>query len=163
MSTDSDKDLAREQWDAQREYFLDSEKGIRVYGTLALRSPALAASAGIAALLAFGSANSVKLKSSIALGSYTSSLSAFFVCVVLSVVATFFAYFSQASLSSRYGEEVPVWEHPFYQSNTASKIYSALNWFFRWAAILAALASLFMLSRGCLQFYRFAIFQPPAT
>ena len=128
-------------------------KMVASFSNAAMRAPAIAAAGGIAALLAFGSANP-SMSDGPAIGNFNAALWWFFVAVMLCVLAPGVAYFSQTFYVSANGARTLSYVHPFVHDTRGSKSWGIAGEVMRFAAIVLVLGAIAALGVGGGHFLR---------
>ena len=148
------KRLAEEARKAHRQSMSDSFSLVGTFGGLAMRAPALASAGGLAALLAFYSANKEALTAPGALVMFNYALGAFFVALMLSVVAPGAAYLSQSAFTSGGGSQEYIHEHPYVKETSISKRWRIAGAIFQVITIVVVIASLICLAFASVNVFR---------
>lgn len=130
-------------------------KQIEAFAVLTIRSLILVAIGGIAAVLGFYSANYERLSGvSGMLGHVNEMLVYLFASLVLTLLTSAFAYFSQLAYASAFFEYDRSYIHPFSSPKPISKRYTIAGDFCRWGAVILAFISLACLVAAGFSFFR---------
>lgn len=153
--------LAQRAFDAHGSFYSQVNGHMLELSMLAMKAPALVAAGGIAALLAFYSANWKALneiEGSVA--TFNSILFYMFISLVCSMIAPALAYFCTASIgSARYSEKFS-YEWPYISKTRATQIYDVIAEILRWLAVIAVLGSIVCI---CIGGWKFLDFIEPFT
>jgi len=133
----------------RREYEKAHATELLSYASLAMRTPALVAVGGVAALLGFYSANYENLsKAPENLAFLNHALACLFWSLMLSVISPGAAYLSQAFFIEALRTEDYVWERPFVVRPGRGKILGWIGSFFRLSAIGLVIGAITFLGYG---------------
>lgn len=149
--TDGKTEKSLQQHIEWREDYRENARKIEAYATAAMKAPALVAAGGLAASLAFYSANYTRLKVNPEnLDSFNSVLAWLFLGLLFNVAAPGLAYFSQHA----YAEYHRISKPPLNGRKPRRKLYFRVGLICQWAAVFLTVGSITSVSIGGLVFLR---------
>lgn len=154
--------LAQRSFDNHRAFISDNNNHMVDLAGLAMKAPALVAAGGIAALLAFYSANwkdISKLEGSIQ--TFNAILTYFFLSLIFSMIAPCLAYLCTSLIGSSAMAEEYKYEPPYVHSTNKSRLCSIVSEVLRWLTVLAVFSAIVLIILGGWKFLEFA--QPFTT
>ncbi|TWF57365.1 hypothetical protein [Neorhizobium alkalisoli] len=146
--TDRRMDAAHKAFDGHRKTISDSFALVGSFATTAMRAPAIAAGAGIAALLGFFSANRGALAGTEGIAFFNHALSYFCGSIALSVICSGIAYLSQLLVTNSLQSYTFNYDSPFVLETRRRKLLNGFGAVFQISAILLGLASIGLLVCG---------------
>ncbi|MBO9184892.1 hypothetical protein ACQZ4Y_05600 [Rhizobium sp. L80/93] len=122
---------------------------IEAFSIAAMRAPALASAGGIAAALAFYSANRQLIsKSEIAAQAFANILLWLLIALLITILAPALAYFSQLAYLNQTFHQTKSFEPPFVIPSRKSDMFARTGNFFRWSCVIAVVASIICTACG---------------
>ncbi len=128
-------------------------KQVEAFSIAAMKAPALVAAGGVAASLAFFSANYERLMAHPgAMDLFYGSMFWMLVSLISTVLAPGMAYFSQLAYFSAVDSRALSYTSPFVSETTRSKIASVIGDICRWATVIVVVASIGFVIKGGMGF-----------
>ncbi|KAB2700033.1 hypothetical protein F9K79_03740 [Ochrobactrum sp. Kaboul] len=148
--------LAHRAFDDNGTFISENNKHMADFAALALKSPALVAAGGIAALLAFYSANWKALN--IIAGSvetFNTILSYLFLSLVLSMFAPCLAYLCTWLMGGAAANRKYTYSHPYVHPTISSRICGIASEVVRWITIAVLFSAIILICMAGLEFLKF--------
>ncbi len=138
--------IAHRSFDNHRNFISENNGHMVEMATLAIKAPALVAAGGIAALLAFYSANWKDIsKLSASIETFNTIIYYLFLSLIFSMVAPCLAYFCTLFIGTSAFNEKYTYKHPYVHSNRKSKTYRVISEIFRFLTIICVLTSIILI------------------
>ncbi|MGU3401612.1 hypothetical protein ACLBWS_18085 [Brucellaceae bacterium D45D] len=138
--------IAQRSFDNHRGFISDTNGHMVEMAGLAIKAPALVAAGGIAALLAFYSANWKDIsKLSASIETFNTIIYYLFLSLIFSMLAPCFAYFCTYFIAASASNQKYSYQHPYVHSNRKSKSYRLISEFFRFLTIACVLVSIILI------------------
>lgn len=155
VKANSEERLAERAFDIRYSQAKVVDDQVLAFSQAALRAPALVAAAGIAASLAFYSANYSRLDDNPAnLLAFNDILFWLFTALFLSMISPGLAYFGQFSYSIWMNEETFHYTRPFIRDTTKGKWARRVGHCFRWLASITVAGAILCVAIGGFSFLR---------